>query len=123
MAKDEKELLRLFRGLAEGDRNSLLDFAGFLASRKMDDVPETVVPSVPLDIPRPDNESVIKAVRRLMQTYPMLGRDKLLHETSSLVTRNVVHKDPAPAVIDELELLFRRHYDAYLNTQGQDDAD
>lgn len=121
MQANEKELLQLYRTLSEGGRKSLLDYAEFLASRDAG-APAEPVPQVPLDIPRPTQESVIKAVRRLMQTYPMLERDKLLHETSALVTRHVVHKDPAPGVIDELELLFKRHYDAHLNAAGNEES-
>lgn len=113
MSSDEKRLLRLFRTLSETNRKSLTDYAEFLATRevvaKVEDVPQT-----PLAIPRPEQESVIKAVKRLMLTYPMLGRDTLLQDTSTLVTRHVIHKLPAPEVIDELELLFKRHYDAHL---------
>ncbi len=113
MSSDEKRLLRLFRALSEANRKSLTDYAEFLGTRevvaKVEDVPQT-----PLAIPRPEQESVIKAVKRLMLTYPMLGRDTLLQDTSTLVTRHVIHKLPAPEVIDELELLFKRHYDVHL---------
>lgn len=111
MSSDEKRLLKLFRALSDSARTSLLDYAGFLASR--DDGPIMAVPETPLDMPRPAEESVVKAIKRLMATYPMLERDKLLHETSGLVTRHVMHKHPAAEVIDELELLFKRHYDLH----------
>jgi len=120
MQSDEKQLLRLFRELPEAKRQSLLDYAEFLGARESGASSEPVS-QVPLDIPRPENETVIKAVKRLMQTYPMLEREKLLHETTTQVTRHVVHKDPAPGVIDELELVFKRHYDAYL--QATDNAE
>ena len=119
---DGKKLQQLFQSLPENSRQSLLDYAEFLAARDATDAPEAeAVPQQPLDIPRPDGESVIKAVKRLMRTYPMLDRDKLLHETSAQVTRNVVHKHPSAEVIDELELIFKRHYDAYLHTPGTED--
>jgi hypothetical protein len=113
MQSDEKQLLRLFRALPKISQKSLLDYADFLGSRGISPVVEPLS-QTPLAIPRPDQESVIKAVKRLMKTYPMLDRDTLLHETTTLVTRHVVHKDPAPGVIDELELVFKRHYDAHL---------
>jgi hypothetical protein len=119
MASDEKELLRLFRALNDANRKSLLDYAEFLRDNGSVDV---ATPQTPLDIPRPPKESVIKAVKRLMQTYPMLDRGKLLQDTSALVTRHVVHKDPAPGVIDELELLFKRHYDAHLEASADEDS-
>ncbi len=123
MTSNEKQLLKLFQRLAEADRRSLMDYAEFLVGRSGGAEAPVPVSATPLNIPRPESESVIKAVRRLMQTYPMLERDKLLHETTSLVTRNVVHKDPAPGVIDELELLFKRHYDAYLNANVDTDSE
>jgi hypothetical protein len=113
MQSDEKQLLRQFRALSEANRKSLLDYAEFLGTRDAGLITEPV-PQLPLVIPRPEQESVIKAVKRLMQTYPMLEREKLLHETTALVSRHVMHKDPAPGVIDELELVFKRHYDAHL---------
>jgi hypothetical protein len=115
MTPDEKRLAKLFRGLSDGGRASLLDYADFLAAR--DNVRHAQVPETPLDIPRPAEESVIKAIKRLMATYPMLERDKLLHETSALMTRHVVHRQPAADVIDEMELVFRRHFD--LHQQGR----
>lgn len=111
MASDEKRLQKLFRGLSESGRSSLLDYADFLASR--DNGAAVLVPEAPLDIPRPAEESVVRAIKRLMSTYPMLDRDKLLHETSALMTRHVVHRHPAAEVIDEMERVFRRHYDLH----------
>lgn len=113
MTAEERRLLRLWRALDGAARQSLSDYAEFLVSRHPR--PSAEVAQAPLDLPRPAEESVVKAIRRLMATYPMLDRDKLLHETSALMTRHVVHKQPAPAVIDELELVFRRYYDEHLN--------
>lgn len=110
MSPDERRLLRLFRSLGESRRAGLLDFAEFLASRTSDDA-APVQPQTPLDIPRPAEESVIQAIKRLKATYPMLGGDKLLHETSGLVTQHILHKRPASEVIDELEAMFRRQFD------------
>ncbi|MDR3394538.1 MAG: hypothetical protein P4L70_06010 [Parasulfuritortus sp.] len=117
MQSDEKQLLRFFRGLSEANRKSLLDYAEFLASRKIG-VAAGPVSQIPLGIERPVQESVIKAVKRLRLNYPMLEYDKLLNEATALVSRHVMHKDPAPEVIDELELVFKRHYDAHLQTIG-----
>lgn len=116
MNKDERELLRLWRELPESARASLFDYAAFLHSREAAAIPP--LPTEPLEIPRPAEESVIAAIRRLRQTYPMLEHDHgLLNDASAQMTRHLVHGHPAPAVIDELEQVFRRHY-AALNTQG-----
>lgn len=108
MNQDERRLLRLYRGLPPAQKAGLLDYAEYLSQRA---VPEQEDAKAPLPIPRPAEESVIKAIRRLKQTYPMLDTNRLLHETSGLMAQHVVHKRPAPEVIDELEALFRRHYE------------
>ncbi|MDD5366476.1 MAG: hypothetical protein PHR30_14160 [Gallionellaceae bacterium] len=115
MNSDEKRLLKCYRTLSDSGRTSLEDYADFLASR--DNGQAVAVSETPLDIPRPVEESVVKAIKRLMATYPMLGRDKLLHEASALMTRHVVHKQPAVEVIDDLESLFKRYYG--LHEQGK----
>ena len=67
---------------------------------------------------RPEEESVIAAVRRLSQTYHMLDKGQMLHETSSLVTAHVVQGRPAPEVIDELQTLFESRYHEHLEKRG-----
>lgn len=115
MTSDEKRLLKLFRALSGSGRTSLLDYAEFLGTR--DNGPEVSLPDTPLDIPRPAEESVIKAIKRLRDTYPMLERDKILNDTSALLTKHVVHRHPAAEVIDELEALFRRYYDLHVQAK------
>lgn len=110
MTAEERRLLRLFRALAPTRRDSLLDYAEFLVSR---DAPQAAeIPSAPLPIPRPPQESVVKAIKRLRETYPMLDRARILHDTSACMTKHLVHGKPAAEVIDELEALFLRHYQA-----------
>ncbi|HEY0635945.1 MAG TPA: hypothetical protein VGE00_11235, partial [Gammaproteobacteria bacterium] len=111
-----KRLTQLFNRLGEGERATLLAFAEFLASRLSEPAaePARVQSQVPLAIPRPEKETVIGAVKRLSATYPMVDRDKMLHETAGLMTQHMVQGRPAPEVIDELEQLFARHYQLYL---------
>ncbi len=109
MTADERRLLRLYRELGPSRREGLLDYAEFLLARAQPETPE--IPSEPLDIPRPDQESVVKAIKRLRTTYPMLDRSKVLHETSALMTQHLVHGKPAQEVINELEVLFRHHFE------------
>lgn len=106
---EEQRLLSVFRQLPADARDSLQSYAEFLSTR----VGTVVVaePQQPLDIPRPEAESVIAAIRRLSQTFPMLDREVLLHETSTLMTAHVMQGRPANQVIDELEVVFRRHYE------------
>jgi hypothetical protein len=65
----------------------------------------------PRDIPRPHSETVVAAMRRLSQTFHMLDTSALLHEASDLMTAHLMQGRPAAEVIDELEAVFRRHYE------------
>lgn len=107
--KTERRLIALLAQLPEVKAQALLEFAEFLASRHGD----TLETAAPLDIPRPDKETVVKAIKRLSATYPMLDRGKMLNETSVLVTQHVMHGRDAVEVIDELEILFRRHFEKH----------
>lgn len=115
MTADERRLLRLFRALSDNRRAGLLDYAEFLLARVMPE-PEPVS-QVPQDIPRPVQESVVKAIKRLRETYPMLDRAKLIHETSALMSQHLVQGRAAVEVIDDLEALFARQYQALQNPQ------
>lgn len=111
MAMPEKKLVGLFRSLSGEQQQTVMAFVEFLASRRETASPQ--LPAEPERIPRPEQESVVKAIKRLMATYPMLERGKLLHETSACMTRHVMHGRPAEEVIDELEIAFARHYERY----------
>lgn len=110
MTADERRLLRLYRALPTNRQEGLLDYAEFLHGRTQPEPADT--PVEPLAIPRPAQESVVKAIKRLRSTYPMLDRTKILHETSGLMTQHLIHGKAAAEVIDELEALFRRNYEA-----------
>ena len=107
MKKSEKQLLNLYRSLPNAARSNLLDFAQYLVERYPSE-PETA--AEPLTIPRPSEESVIAAVKRLSATYPMLNKDTMLHETSTLVAQHLIQGRSATDVIDELEMIFLQHY-------------
>ena len=92
-------------------QEQLIAFAEFLVDRTG---PATVEePAAPKPIPRPAQESVIAAVRRLSETYHMLDKGAMLHETSTLVSAHVLQGRPAQQVIDELENLFETRYHDY----------
>lgn len=103
----EKRLREILSDLPEAQAVALLEYAEFLAARY--NGPKEI--TTPLNIPRPPEESVIKAIRRLSATYPMLDRSKMLNETSSLMTQHVLQGRAAAEVIDELESMFKRHYE------------
>lgn len=103
----EGRLLELFKALPEAEQRSALDYLEFLAARCPPR--EQVVPE-PEPIPRPEGESVIKAMRRLSASYHMLDKAKMLNETSALMAQHVMQGRPAEEVIDELEVVFEAHY-------------
>lgn len=100
------KLLALLQDLPEDKQQELLEYAEFLHKRHGG----AASAQVPLEIPRPENETVVRAIKRLRETYPMLDPAKLLHETSELMFKHTMQGQPAGEVIDELEILFRRHY-------------
>ena len=112
-SKTEKRLREILGELPETQAAALLEYAEFLATRYGG--PKEI--TAPLDIPRPQKESVVKAIKRLGATYPMIDRSKMLNETSVLMTQHVISGRDAVEVIDELEVLFRRHYEKHANTE------
>ena len=120
VSKPEKRLVKLFNSLPESERKSLLDFAEFLAGRAGIQEPSAPpVPQEPLDIPRPEEETVVAAMKRLRESYPMIDHSKMLHEASGLMGEHIMQGRPAPEVIDELEVMFVRYYEKHT---GNDDA-
>jgi hypothetical protein len=111
------KLVAIAARLREDERKQLLEYAEFLESRSnhaQAHLQEQAHQS-PLEIPRPDEETVIAAMQRLARTYPMLNKDKLLHEAAGLMSEHVMHGRDAVEVIDDLEALFMRHYELHNN--------
>lgn len=108
-AAQRKRLQALAAQLAPQQLEQLLDFAEFLSARYAATAASLDLPAA---IPRPAEESVVKAIKRLAATYPMLDRGKMLNETSMLMTQHIVQGRAAGEVIDELEIIFQRHYAA-----------
>lgn len=122
----QKRLIEILQRLPTAQAAALLEFAEFLLIRHGSTGAETA-PSVttaeipaPLDIPRPAEESVVKAVKRLRATYPMLDARKLLNETSALMTQHVMQGRDKIEVIEELEVLFRVHYEKLVGNNNKD---
>ena len=118
MPNDKKKFLDIWARLGSDDRSALLAFAQFLDTRAAESRSETA--AVPLDIPRPADETVIAAIRRLSESYPMLNKDTMLHEVSGLVTQHMMQGRGAVEVIDELEVVFQRHYDTRSRSKDGD---
>ncbi len=109
MPVSKQRLLRLYQRLGERERASLLDFAEYLASRGGGGEAQTPI-AEPNPMPRPEEESLIAAIRRLRAGYPMLNSEALLNDVSALMAQHTMQGRPADEVIDELEALFDSHY-------------
>ena len=122
----EKRLADIVQRLPAAPAAALLEFAEFLLLRHgsvgAEEAPgiNAVEIPAPLDIPRPAEESVVKAVKRLRATYPMLDARKLLNQTSDLMTQHVMQGREKTEVIEELEILFRSHYQQLVNKNVKD---
>ncbi len=105
-------------GMSREHKRSLVDFAEFLKqkSRQSEQNFESQEKLQPLKQPRPDEENIINAIKRLRASFFMLNTDTLLDETSSLMTQHIVHGREAVEVIDDLETLFDQHYQNYLQS-------
>lgn len=116
-------IVRILDALSPADRATVRSFAEFLLQRE-ESVAEAAVSKppepvpAPRDVPRPENERVVAAVKRLSQTYFMLDKAAMLGATSDLVTQHVVQGREAAEVIDELEKLFADQYRALQQTKG-----
>lgn len=128
MTEVEKRLLLLLSELREPEQQNLLAFAEFLASRSLGQVPTSdglipmlaqavakkpEQPEPPQQQPRPEQESVVAAIKRLRLTYPMLDRRLLLNDTSNAMAKHAISGVSAEIVIDELEEVFEQHYQRY----------
>ena len=107
------QLQNIFSALGRDDRHSLLRYAQFLhAERGSDDLVEPQIEK-PLDFPRPKNEHVVVAIRRLAKTYPMLNHDHLLRQSADFMSAHLVSGRSATEVINELEEIFQMQYQKY----------
>ncbi len=112
MNSRERKLLNRFRVLSEAEAETLFVFAEFLATRA--EAAPAVLPE-PVDVPRPELESVVGALKRLSATYAMLDKAKMLNETSTIMTQHIMQGRDKVEVIDELEVVFQRHYETLRN--------
>lgn len=117
MVSDKRRLVKLFDGMNDQYKNSLLDYASYLAqqsSKSPADISEEQEKLQPLETTRPDNENIVNAIKRLRASFFMLNTDDLLNETSALMGQFMIHGREAEEVIDELEEVFQKHYQSYL---------
>lgn len=116
-SKAERKLIKLFKALDTSKQETLISFAEFLvaqangnkaANLEQGDEKQTI--AEPLEIERPEGESVIKAIKRLSETYPMVDKDNILHPISDLMTAHMLQGKEAEYIIDELEAVFLKEY-------------
>ena len=110
MTSGEKHLLDLFERLAPEQQDRLIGFAEFLADSP---AAEPAAGRAPTIIPRPAGESVTMAIRRLVRSYPMLDRRRLMVEASRFMVQHALEGREAAEVIDELEIVFARHFEQH----------
>ncbi len=113
MQIEDRKLLELFEQLAPEQQERLIAFAEFLSGGVTEPGNAGHDPAA---IPRPENETVTMAIRRLVRTYPMLDRRKLMVEAAEFMAQHALQGRPAREVIDELELLFARHYEKLMRS-------
>jgi len=112
--KEERKLVKILKSLDSSDKENLIAFAEFLQvrSKSVDDLEKISgeIANEPIDIPRPESESVIHAIKRLGATYPMVNKEDFLHPISDLMTSHIIQGKEATDVIDQLQGLFENEY-------------
>ena len=126
--KQERQLIKLFKSLDSANKESLLAFAEFLQNKSLPESSKQhlsdAIELEPVDIPRPDDESVIKAIKRLSDTYPMVDKESILHPITDLMTAHMLQGKKASDVINELQELFIKEYKSLKkNKPNQDNID
>ena len=139
MTDQQQVLLDYYQALSAQDQHSLLRFAEFLAtgavisnestadvvvgdddSSVMESLPVKKAIPKPEKIERPDDETVVAALKRMSSTYPMLEKSKLLNKASELVAQHIMFGKPAVVVIKDIETMFAESYDKFVENYGQD---
>lgn len=107
MTGDERRqaLLAAFEQLDVSRQDRLLEFAATLAGSDAAAVPAVMRPE-----PRPADESVVAAIRRLTRVYPAAERRRLMGPLSVLMAQHALQGRATVEIIDELELVFERQH-------------
>jgi len=113
MGSQEQKLLGIFELLSTEQQDKLIEFAEFLSVRDAGGDDLAAAPEV---LPRPADETVTMAIRRLVRSYPMLDRRGLMAEASQFLAEHALRGRAAHEVIDELERVFARRYEEHKHT-------
>lgn len=122
MNKREKKLIDIYADLETDDQNSLMAFAEFLLEKAKKEG-RLIVTEEPVKIPRPQEERVVAAIKRLSASFPMLKKDSMLNETAALMSEHIVQGRSTVEVIDELEVIFKSRYEEFCLQRKPDNDD
>jgi len=113
--KSSDALVELYEAMDDERKRSLCDFADFLYARAEPISKEIPAPE---DVPRPAQETVVGAVKRLKTRYHMVESMAVFSAASALMTDHMVKGRDVVEVIDEMELLFEEAYQKLLQASG-----
>jgi len=97
------------------DQKSLLSYAESHSVKDYSSVSSPKNHQIPELLPRPVDEGIPKAIKRLSLSNTMFQDAELLHRCSALMSRHIVKVRAVPNIIDGLELLFRNLNKNYKN--------
>ena len=105
--KSSQVLTELYEAMDDERKLSLCDFADFLYAKA-----DPVIKDIPApdDVPRPEQETVVGAVKRLKVKYHMIESMLVFSAASTLMTDHMVKGRDVVEVIDEMEILFEEAY-------------
>lgn len=113
--KSSDALIDLYESMDDERKRSLCDFADFLYA-KADPISKEI--PAPEDVPRPEKETVVGAVKRLKTKYHMVESMSVFSAASALMTDHMVKGRDIVEVIDEMEALFEEAYNKLLQDSG-----
>lgn len=105
--KSSQDLIDLYEAMDDNRKKSLSDFADFLYAQA-EPITKEILP--PDDVPRPEQETVVGAVKRLKIKYHMVDSMSVFSTASALMTDHMVKGRDVVEVIDEMEILFDDAY-------------
>jgi len=125
----------IFQALSPQDQHNLTAFAQFLLLRakqaglgageaflSQSPEPDPIIIPEPLDLPRPDEETIIIAVRRLRATYPMLDQRILFDRSADVVSNAMMGLRDTVESIDQLEAIFEAIYQDFVSQLQAEDS-
>ncbi len=115
--KSSQDLIDLYEAMDDNRKKSLSDFADFLYAQA-EPITKEIQP--PDDVPRPEQETVVGAIKRLKVTYHMIESMAVFSEASSLMTDHMVKGRDVVEVIDEMEILFEAAYKKLVQENSDD---